>query len=1047
MTGAFGSCGCCGSAVTAVPVVNRPGLSELALRVSTHHTMFADLVARLSAADLPALAALTVHETSDPATALLDAWAVVGDVLTFYQERIGNEGYLRTATERRSLVELAALVGYRPRPGVSASTYVAYTIDDNSGPVELPAGSRINSVPGPGEVMQTFETSEPLQARREWNRLAVRQVKPQTALDVATDGLVLAGTATGLAVGDALLLDAGLGLGSTPCRVRAVSADPAADRTVVTLEAWSGQSLSAEFAVTTLRLLANTAAFDVDASGVTAKKVLGTLASLERRTRAGEDPSAAATDALAVVGEGLDAARRNGWTRLAGWLDEGVQRLGRLVPAGTVDATRPSRVALLHRRKGESAVAELLDDLAIPPSVPPRGSRQLVRTAEATLARGGDLYPSLLATLRPELAPALYGALAETDAAPASEVKAWALRVAAPLFGHNSPLEAQFDDGVFTGFTEWNLDSDEASRKAFLDRDHPDVLQGTPALVTRPESADFPSAVMTRIEAVAQVSRNSYGLGGKSTFVQFADDWWQPDREVAGGTPDDFAVLRAAIVHCGAEQLTLADAPIAAPVCGGELELDQLYDGLRSGRWLILEGERADLPGVAGVHAAELVMLAGVTQTVQTLPADPKTGLGSPLPGEVLHSFVTLATPLAYCYRRDTVVLHGNVAHATHGETRQEVLGGGDPTRPGQAFRLRQPPLTWTSAPTTSGVASSLDVRVDEVSWHEAGSLVELGATSRGFLTRQDDAGATTVIFGDGVHGARLPTGTDNVRAIYRQGLGKAGNVAAGQLSQLGSRPLGVKDVVNPIRATGGADAESRDQIRRNAPLAILALDRLVSTQDHADFARTFAGVAKAAAVRLSDGRRELVQVTIAGVDDAPLDQTSDLYRNLSDALHRFGDPALPLRLQVRRLLALVISAGVKVLPDHHWDVVEPMVRAAVLDSFGFDRRELGQDVLPSELVACIQAVRGVDYVDLDLLEAISTDEVSRRLAAGIEPDSSGAVGWVPIRLRRPALPARVMVSPARLLDGQVLPAELAYLQPGVPDALILNELTGEEAR
>ena len=62
---------------------------------------------------------------------MLDAWAAVADVLTFYQERIANEGYLRTATERRSVLELARLVGYQPRPGVASSVYLAYTLDDN----------------------------------------------------------------------------------------------------------------------------------------------------------------------------------------------------------------------------------------------------------------------------------------------------------------------------------------------------------------------------------------------------------------------------------------------------------------------------------------------------------------------------------------------------------------------------------------------------------------------------------------------------------------------------------------------------------------------------------------------------------------------------------------------------------------------------------------------------------------------------------------------------------------------------------------------------
>ena len=64
-----------------------------------------------------------------------------------------------------------------------------------------------------------------------------------------------------------------------------------------------------------------------------------------------------------------------------------------------------------------------------------------------------------------------------------------------------------------------------------------------------------------------------------------------------------------------------------------------------------------------------------------------------------------------------------------------------------------------------------------------------------------------------------------------------------------------------------------------------MSLDRLVSVQDYADFTRTFAGIGKADARRLSDGRRQLVHVTIAGADDIPIDPTSDLYRNLLIAL------------------------------------------------------------------------------------------------------------------------------------------------------------------
>ena len=109
---------------------------------------------------------------------MLDAWAVVADVLTFYQERIANEGYLRTATERRSVLELARLVGYNLRPGVSASVFLAFNLEKGYD-VTIDPGMRVQSLPGPGELPQSFETGEPLMAREVWNSLGVRMTQPQ----------------------------------------------------------------------------------------------------------------------------------------------------------------------------------------------------------------------------------------------------------------------------------------------------------------------------------------------------------------------------------------------------------------------------------------------------------------------------------------------------------------------------------------------------------------------------------------------------------------------------------------------------------------------------------------------------------------------------------------------------------------------------------------------------------------------------------------------------------------------------------------------------
>ena len=111
-------------------VDNRPGLPALAYRIGTHAELHAARCSTALAAARHSRRLTHARSTDDPSMALLDAWATVADVLTFYQERIANEGFLRTATERRSVLELARAIGYELSPGVAASTYLAFKVDD-----------------------------------------------------------------------------------------------------------------------------------------------------------------------------------------------------------------------------------------------------------------------------------------------------------------------------------------------------------------------------------------------------------------------------------------------------------------------------------------------------------------------------------------------------------------------------------------------------------------------------------------------------------------------------------------------------------------------------------------------------------------------------------------------------------------------------------------------------------------------------------------------------------------------------------------------------
>src|SRR5271154_6205346 len=140
---------------------------------------------------------IRTRATDDPTIALLDAWATVGDVLGFYLDRIADEGDLTTAIQPRSILAPASLVGYQPGPGLAAQTYLAYALapDPADGAVQFSPGLLVQSVPGPGQQPQAFESAGALVARPSWNLLSPKSTQP---LQANTTSLVVDSTSTGL---------------------------------------------------------------------------------------------------------------------------------------------------------------------------------------------------------------------------------------------------------------------------------------------------------------------------------------------------------------------------------------------------------------------------------------------------------------------------------------------------------------------------------------------------------------------------------------------------------------------------------------------------------------------------------------------------------------------------------------------------------------------------------------------------------------------------------------------------------------------------------
>jgi predicted phage baseplate assembly protein len=1094
------TCGCCEGITIAVPqpTANRPGLPALAYRVGTHATFLETMIARLSSSDYPALAALTTRDPADPSIALLDSWALVADVLTFYQERIANEGYLRTAVERRSVLELARLIGYKLRPGVAATVYLAYTLGEDRSqtppaPTEtlIPAGSRSQSVPGPGQTAQFFETSDDLDARSEWNDLGVRLTQPQAftlnadmGTDITTrDTVYFSGTATNLQPGDALMLVLGTAAGQNSLRlVQSVEVQSSQNRTEVILQ--SPPLASATTGETAFTFVSNAVTpFIADATNLfpgtslaqSAAALLsnpppnsppGLLENLQAATdKSGSGAVVFVQQTIQQMTELHDLAIKRNFTRLEPWLAEILDTLAALVsqlPGLETNASLASSKSfaaepvISRKITALSNLTALLPSLALPPSVQPPNSLQLARSVNQTFSQSSDMGPRLLGAFLPAAASMLYRAWSNLEIS-ATTAEVGAVRAKAGLFPGTYPgvptvttpqqqiqiarrrtaaatAQTSGNQTVFesppTIGNDWKslLAADGSLPTIALDSVYDKIVAGSWILVNRPFNDDGtpvspPISTLHKVVSTATASMTTAdgGFSAKVTQLTLDPAWLETIavKNLSGLS----GVLPGTVVFAQTELLPLAEEPLDADIEGGTIELDGAYDGLESGRWIIVAGERTDIENVTGVTAAELVMILGVAQ-VTTSPN------GMPAP---VHTILTLANNLAYTYDATTLTIYGNVVKATNGQTNNEILGNGDSSQSFQEFALKQKPLTFVPASNPDGVSSTLSVYVNNIQWQETDTLAGLGPKDRDYVTQTADDDTTSVIFGNGTQGARPPTGQANVTAIYRNGIGQAGNVDANQISLLQTRPLNVKSVINPLPASGGADRDSLDQARSNAPLAVMSLDRLVSVQDYADFARTFAGIGKASSAKLSDGQRDLVHVTIAGAEDIPIDPTSDLYTNLVQALRVNGDPYQPLQVAVRSLRLLVISAQVKILSDYLWEEVAADLRTALLNTFSFDNRNLGQPVFQSEVISAMQAVAGVAYVSLQIL-----DSVAESASAA---DIANLATTLALNEFIPAALARRNPSPVNYPTDAILPAEMLYLTPALPDTLILNQV------
>jgi predicted phage baseplate assembly protein len=860
-------CGCCDGLTIEAPVevTNRAGLPAIAARIGTHGRFKRSLLSRLSSTDYPRLGALRARDDDDFAIALLDGWAVLADVITFYQERIANECYLRTARDRRSLRELARLIGYELRPGVAASVPLSFTLEDAVGApasATIDVGTRVQSIPGPGEVPQSFETVERIEARPEWNAIRPRMTQPQE-ITAGMPQVLLRGVTANVRPSDAVLVVAG------------------------------GNSDDYAF----------------------------------KRVRSATSDSAANTTTVALADDPLEPPKL----------------LFIALPIATF-VVQPLKLA-------QSVVST---------SVIKKNWSHADLVAQTKVQKWS--LSALKLNLRSQLLSRFLFRRADTGV--------FVFRQKAAVFGHNAPKWSSLPPSQRYGEVVKDKDGDDiainpvyptswewrtlaADSYVYLDTTYSRVVTGSYVVIETPSARG-----VFRIDDVAEESRSDFTINAKVTRLNVT--------KLSGDSLSAFR-MREATVHLESERLPLAELPVVDPVTSAAIALDGPYPELAIGQRVVITGQDVDLPGVMtseGLTIADARLVDGFT-------------------------WLTFKNGPVNTYVRSTVTFNANVALATHGESVQEALGGGDSTQPFQSFALRQPPLTHVSADTPAGSRSTLEVRVNDLLWTEVPSFFDSRPDDHVYITRPSEEGGTIVRFGDGRNGARVPSGQENVRARYRKGIGAAGLVRAGQLTLLQSRPLGVRGVVNAVDAAGMGDRETLDEARVNAPLVALTLGRIVSLRDYADFARAFPGIAKAAvAVTWSSvGRR--VFVTVAGPDGAAVGDGDNLRLHLVSAMRNAGDPQVASLVKTFTPAFFTLGGTVTCAADRIEAKVLAELDTALRATFGFAAREFEQPVARSEVVSAMHAVPGVVAVDLDVFHRVDRPPTLETALAASSPRSS----------------------------------------------------------
>ncbi len=870
---------------------NRPGLAAIDYRLLTYSRARAHMLALLN--QEPVLRAWTHRGADDPGIALLEGNALIGDVLSFYQNLYANQAFLRSAGWDSAVAELVQLTGYRLAPGVGGEALFAVEVKGESA-VTVPRGFRFKAKLAGREQEDEFESVEETTA---WPHLGTfrlyRKPQPPAAmlkgerqlelLAIGGDVTLAARRAVDLRAGDRVMLVPDSSMfdvtgtaysNQAPAEIHSVeSVEVVLDRVLITFEGSLRHSRGS--AIRAFKLGRSFSHFGHDAPRrVTFFDGVTTRVEATRFERN-------------IYGSFADESRS---------------------PSASGLSPAPPPVTLYSGfAVTEMALDQEVDDLAV----------------------GGRLICEGIADFEDHTAPGN----------PPRSNRAFVVV---------KTVEAVRSDAVVWG-----------------------NVQGSTGIVTLDAKLHANEDIWYETMDLRR-TRFHEALGGELTLGAAR-------RFTAG------AFVDGALQFFG----TYAEARALA-------QRDLLVLGTRPG-----EVQRVAVTTTLDQFAAQLPARNEVGQWTWDLT------LGQPpgLPRE------------AFDQREPRASVHGNLVFCTQGKSEPEaVLGSGDQRSVFQTFVLGKAPLTFLLDETsTPAEVPELSVYVAGVLWQRVETLFGQAGDARVYIVRQDTEGKSYVQFGDGKTGARLPSGRNNVTARYRTGNAAAGDLEAGKQPAAAGKLPALEKVLLPGSVVGGDEPESRDNAREAAPQRMQSLGRLVGLADFEAEALAIPGVRRVRADWAAPQGVPLVHLVVltTSATTAALDKVRDTLQGYNRCR---GAARYPIAVERGLLHYVYLSLRVGFEASRKPEDVERAIKLALgivgeegdgIDTaeglFSWQRRRFGQNVHRSQILAAVQNVAGVTWVEIDDAQRLvlgtppETDPLA--LGAPVTPATAKVVGCAPNRL------------------------------------------------